>query len=169
MTNTVAAIVLSVWTVLLAVLGEREKTKLFARRANICTAAAGAVLLALSGIASAAVAARLPEGSGREWTVSIIVTFFAALLTLFVLLFAVCAVTSLISRKNEKLSGGLAHKLRVAMIAISSIFILVTSYLAYIAAAEEAPLEIYLIAGGAGLACLMRLCALIEKKTEINR
>lgn len=164
MTNTVVAIVLSVWTVVLAVLGEREKTKMFARRANICTAATGAVLLALSGIASATAAARLPEGSEREWTVSLIVTFFAAMLTLFILLFAVCAVTSLISRKNEKLSGGFAHKLRVAMIAVSAVFILITSYLAYIASAEEAPLEIYLIAGGAGLACLMRLCALIEKK-----
>lgn len=169
MTNTVVAIILSVWTVVLAALGEREKTKMFAYRANICTAAAGAVLLVLSGVASVVTAARLPEGSEREWTVSLIVTFFVAMLMLFILLFAVCAVTSLISRKNEKLSGGLAHKLRVAMIAVSAVFILITSYLAYIAATEEAPLEIYLIAGGAGLACLMRLCALIEKKTEKNR
>ncbi len=91
------------------------------------------------------------------------------MLTLFVLLFAVCAVTSLLSLKNEKLSGGIAHKLRVVMIAVSAVFILITSYVAYIAATGEALLEIYLIAGGAGLACLMRLCALIEKKTEKKR
>lgn len=161
MVNTILSLVIAAWTIALAILGERKNTCVFARRANAATALVGFVSVVVSVIATAVLLAKTEGEEMIEWTTSVVKLFASAILPVFVLLFAVCTITSLMSRRNERLRGGVPHKLRVIMIAVSSIFIAITAYFAYVAGVTDSVTHC-LVAGGAGLSCVMRACALIE-------
>ena len=157
---TVAAIILSVWTVVLAIMGARDKTKKAARTGDIVTSCVGAVLFAVG----LALVLSISGGECGEWVRPTAKTFFTVLIPVFALLLTVCIVTSIVSSFNKKLQSGFAHKLRVIMISASSVFLLMLSFLGYIGENESAPLDLYLYMTGAGLACVMRVCSIIENR-----
>ena len=165
---TIISIILALWTVALAVLGERGTTKKSARTGDILTSAAGALTAAVGGILTWTGAAKLPDGNFADWTKATVRSFLTVILPVFVLLFAVCAVTSLMSRVNKKLAGGAPHKIRTVMIAASGVFILLLSFVGFIGTNDTFPLGAYLTALGAGLACTMRLCSIIENRGKNN-
>lgn len=161
MVNTILLLVISAWTIALAILGERKSTCVFASRANATTAIVGLVSVVVSAVATAVLLANTEGEDVIEWTEAVVKLFASAIVPVFALLFAICTITSLISRRNERLRGGVPHKLRVIMIAVSSIFIAITAYIAYVAGVTDSVTHC-LVAGGAGLSCVMRACALIE-------
>ena len=170
MTATVIMIVFSLWTAVLAVLGERDKTQRIAYRLDLITSLAGVGLVLGGTVATVIMTASMPTENAVAWASSAVKTYYIAALSVFGLLFVLCAVTSLLSRANTKLKGGLPHKLRVIMIAVSGAFVFALGYIAYIATNDTFPMDIMLILTNTGLGCMMRLCSLIENKkgTEEN-
>ena len=165
---TILVIILALWNAVLAVLGEREKTKKLARRGDIITAVVG-VIAAVAGVIIALVAvSKQPAGDFADWAKGVEKTFFTIILPVFGILFLICVLTSLMSWANKKLSGGFPHKIRVIMIAVSAVFILGLSLVSYIATNDTLPLDAYLFAVGAGLACVMRVCSIIENRGKTN-
>ena len=163
MINTVLLILVSAWTVFLAVIGEREKTKKLARRCDLLTMAAGA-LAVLGGAAALGITVFRSDGDLANWAKGTAKTFLTVILAVFALLFVICAVTSMLSWANPKLKSGFPHKLRIVMIAVSAAFVMVVNYFAYIGAGNELALDVFFILIGAGLACVMRLCSIIENR-----
>ena len=163
MINTVLLILISAWTVFLAVIGEREKTKKLARRFDLITSAAGA-LTVLGGAAALMITVSRSDGDLADWAMDTAKAFAAVITAVFALLFVICVVTSMLSWANPKLKSGFPHKLRIVMIAVSTVFIMVVNYFSYIGAGNELALDIFFIMIGAGLACVMRLCSIVENR-----
>lgn len=164
MINTVLLILVSAWVVALTVLGERERTKKLARKCDIITSAVGVAAVIGGIVASRAALMNLPAGDFLDWASATEKTFYLILFPVFALLFAVCAVTSAMSYANRKLRHGFTHKLRVVMIAVSSVFLSVLSYVGYIGTNETLPLDLFFVITGAGLSCAMRVCSIIENR-----
>ena len=164
MTATVVIIVLSAWTVLLTVFGEREKTRTTARKCDFISAVAGVLAAVVGIILSQSFVGRIPDAEAAEWAKESLEICFAVVFTVTGLLIVICSVTSLMSGFNKKLHGGFAHKLRVTMIAVAGVFVFSLSFIGYFVSNSNAPLDTAVIVTTAGLGLMMRFCSLIENK-----
>ena len=158
----------TVWTILLAVFGEREKTRDRAKKFDLLTGLCGIAAAVAGFVISLVLIQNVPSEVGTEWVAESFRVCVTVSVTAFVLLFMICAVTSFVSFANPKLRGGFSHKIRIIMIAVSGVFVLTLSFLGYIASNDHVPLDKTIIIFDAGLGLMMRFCSLIENKGRKN-
>ena len=156
----VIAVLLSAWTVALAVLGEKEKTQDKAKKYDFITALCGTAAL-IGGIIATLVAVGKQGEVVDGLTQSLRICYAIAFIVTGVF-FVICSVTSLMSMANTKLRGGFSHKLRVTMIAVSGVFVFSLALIGYIATNTYVGMTVFVSTAGLGL--MLRFCSLIENK-----
>ena len=156
----VITLVLCAWTVSLAVLGERERTRETAKKCDFITALVGTAALIVGIITTQITVSRVADEIA-ELEESIRTCYAIAFIVTGVF-FVICSVTSLMSMANRKLRGGFAHKIRVTMIAVSGVFVLSLALIGCIATYTYVGMSVFAMTAGLGL--MLRYCSLIENK-----
>lgn len=124
----------------------------------------GAYLVAVASINNASA-----DAEWIAWASDMFVGFFNLALPVFLVLFAVIALTSLTSLANKRLLKGFTAKLRVITpIAVSALLLIITYFYAPATANETVPLDLYVCIAGIGMAIAMRLTYTVEYTVQFS-
>lgn len=161
---SVFAVLFSAWVILLAVWGEKDGTRVRASAGDRWTSAAGGILAAAGTAGVLITYFTYPDREFAGWFRDTALAYLYVIAPVFVLLFAVGVISSLSSSRNPSLKKKAVHKLRIIMIAASSLFLVCLNYISFIGSNDKAPLTLYLLLFGAGLSAVMRAASVIERK-----
>lgn len=165
---TVFAVLFSAWIIILTVWDLKPGKEKTVSKCDRWTAVGGLILFVCG---TAGVAVSYFTCADRElaaWVKDTVFTYSYVFVPVFMLLFAVGIITVLASARSTVLRKKAVHKLRIIMIAVSSLFLICLNYLAFIGENEKLPLAVCLAAIGAGLSSVMRFAALTERKIYIS-